>query len=169
MGGGSTEFVYGRDEVQYAVSINIGSVRITEDVVSSRPAVLEEIEGAGVWLARRLEPLEIPEGEATVVGVSGTFTALGAIDLGLERYDREAVHQHQMSLEGLRAVTQQLARMSVDETAAIPSLPASRAEVLLGGALVATAALEAVGGDSVIISETDLLDGLLMAALGGGN
>ncbi len=169
VGGGSTEFVYGRGKVQYALSINIGSVRITEDVVPSRPALLGELEDAAVWLARRLEPLEIPEGEATVVGVAGTFTALGAIDLGLERYDREVVHQHRMSLESLRAVTQHLARMSVGETAAIPSLPPSRAEVLLGGALVATAALTAVGGDSVTISETDLLDGLLAAVLGGGN
>jgi exopolyphosphatase/guanosine-5'-triphosphate,3'-diphosphate pyrophosphatase len=169
VGGGSTEFVFGRDEVEYAVSIDIGSVRITEAAVPSRPAAPQELEHAGAWLAHRLEALEIPEGEATVVGVAGTFTALGAIDLGLERYDREIVHQHRMSLGGLRSVTQQLSRMTVGETAAIPSLPASRAEVLFGGALVATAALEAVGGDAVIISETDLLDGLLEAVLNGRN
>ncbi len=169
VGGGSTEFVFGRSEVEYAASIDIGSVRITEEAVPSRPATPQELEQAGVWLAQRLEDLAIPEGETTVVGVAGTFTALGAIDLDLERYDREVVHQHRMSLGELRSVIQQLAGMTLAETAAIPSLPASRAEVLLGGALVATAALEAVGGDSVIISETDLLDGLLEAVLNRGN
>jgi exopolyphosphatase/guanosine-5'-triphosphate,3'-diphosphate pyrophosphatase len=161
VGGGSTEFVFGSDSVDYAVSLNMGSVRITEDVIASRPATSEELEAARGWLEEKLSALQLPSTPAAVVGVAGTFTALAAIDLKLKTYNRDRVHGHVMPLERIGRIASRLARLSVPQTAEIPSLPASRAEVLLGGALVALASVIATGASEVVISEHDLLDGLL--------
>jgi exopolyphosphatase/guanosine-5'-triphosphate,3'-diphosphate pyrophosphatase len=161
VGGGSTEFVFGSDSVDYAVSINVGSVRITEDVIASRPATSGELEAARGWLEEKLTALQLPSTPAAVVGVAGTFTALAAIDLKLKTYDRDRVHRHVMPVERIEQIATRLAHLSVAQTAEIPSLAASRAEVLLGGALVALASVIATGASEVIVSEHDLLDGLL--------
>ncbi len=161
VGGGSTEFVFGSDSVEYAVSLNMGSVRITEDVIASRPATSAELEAARVWLEERLSGLQLPSKAAAVVGVAGTFTALAAIDLKLKTYDRDRVHGHVMPVERIGQIATRLAGLSVAQTAEIPGLAASRAEVLLGGALVALASVSATGASEVIVSEHDLLDGLL--------
>ena len=168
VGGGSTEFVFGTNSVEYAVSLDMGSVRITEDVLGSRPAKEAELEEARAWLSDRLGALRLPPAPATVVGVAGTYTALAAIDLKLKKYDRSRVHGHILSVKRLVQVSTLLARLSVEETAKIPSLPASRAEVLLGGALVALASVIATGASEVVVSEHDLLDGLLQQVASRG-
>jgi len=59
-----------------------------------------------------------------------------------------------------------LAGMTVEETAAIPSMDPARAEVILGGAVVAEAALRRSGRNEIVVSETDILDGIALS-LGG--
>ncbi|MEN8115122.1 MAG: exopolyphosphatase, partial [Actinomycetota bacterium] len=65
----------------------------------------------------------------------------------------------------LAALIEGLAAMTGEETAAIPSLDPKRAPVILGGAIVAEAALRAVHLESVIVSEHDLLDGVALSLL----
>jgi exopolyphosphatase/pppGpp-phosphohydrolase len=55
--------------------------------------------------------------------------------------------------------------MSVEETSGIPSLDPKRAPVILGGALVAEAVMDALGADQATISEQDSLDGVAMELL----
>jgi exopolyphosphatase/guanosine-5'-triphosphate,3'-diphosphate pyrophosphatase len=55
--------------------------------------------------------------------------------------------------------------MTVEETAAIPSLDPRRAPVILGGALVAEAVMDTLGVDQATISEHDTLDGVAMESL----
>jgi exopolyphosphatase/guanosine-5'-triphosphate,3'-diphosphate pyrophosphatase len=159
VGGGSTEFVLGRSSPQYAISVDMGSVRLTERVIPERPSVrvAEAMEEA----MRAFGVVDLPERPGVVVGVAGTFTALAAIDLDLATYDRSVVHHHAVTTASLDRIIDSLAAMTIAETEAIPSLEAARAPVLLGGAIVVRAALEVAGADSVVVSEHDLLDGLM--------
>lgn len=163
VGGGSTEFVLGRRTVEYAISVDMGSVRLTERVIPERPS--RRVGEAMAEALRVMEAVRLPERPGVVVGVAGTFTALAAIEMGLEVYDPEVVHHHCLTVAGLDRVIALLAGMTVEETAAIPSLEPARAPVLLGGAIVVRAALETAGVPSVIVSETDLLDGLIAPLL----
>jgi exopolyphosphatase/guanosine-5'-triphosphate,3'-diphosphate pyrophosphatase len=51
--------------------------------------------------------------------------------------------------------------MSLEETAGIPGLDPARAPVMLGGAIVAEGAMQAVGAGEVAVSRFDLLDGVI--------
>ncbi len=163
-GGGSTEFVLGDAEPGYISSVDIGSVRLTERRLPDHPARREQV-AAAVDEARRLfAPTVLPRSPGCVVGVGGTYTALAAIALDLPAYDRDVVHRTELSQTTLDALVDTLAVLTVEETAAIPSLDPARAPVLLGGAVVAAEALRHVGASRLMISESDILDGLALEA-----
>ena len=159
VGGGSTEFVLGGDSPEYAVSVDVGSVRLTERVIPDRPA--RNVEQALEAALGLMAPVDLVRAPSSVVGVAGTFTALAAIDLELDEYDRSVVHHHELTVDAMERIVDHLAGLTVEETAAIPSLEAARAPMLLGGAVVVLAALRIAGTGSAIVSEHDLLDGLM--------
>jgi exopolyphosphatase/guanosine-5'-triphosphate,3'-diphosphate pyrophosphatase len=155
IGGGSTELVTTDAEV----SVEIGSVRLTERALPHRPAPPEELVAARRLAGEMLAGVSLPP-PGTVVGVAGTWTSLAAMDLDLPAYDRERVHGHRISCEHLGDLVERLASLTVAETESIPSLDPARAPVILGGAVVAEAVTGALAAAEVIISECDTLDGV---------
>jgi exopolyphosphatase/guanosine-5'-triphosphate,3'-diphosphate pyrophosphatase len=161
-GGGSTEFVLGAVVPDYSVSLDIGSVRLTERLLPERPASPDRVTAAAAEVAEIFGLVRLPAAPARVIGVAGTFTSLAAILLGLETYDRQAVHGSILTMEDLDRLVDRLAGLTVEETAAIPSLEPKRAPVLLGGAIVAREAVRVSGLGSATVSEADLLDGIVL-------
>ena len=159
IGGGSTEFV----TVDGEVSVDIGSVRLTERVIPTRPAPSTELEAARSMVAGLFSDVDLETG--TLIGVAGTWTSVAAIAQGLPAYIRDRVHGYRMSRKSLAATIESLASMTLAETAAIPALDPKRASVILGGALVAEGVLDILGMDEVMISEHDSLDGVAMDLL----
>ena len=159
IGGGSTEFV----TVEGEVSVDIGSVRLTERAIPTRPAPSTELEAARSVVAGLFSDVDLETG--TLIGVAGTWTSVAAIAQGLPAYMRDRVHGHRMSRESLAATVDSLASMTLAETAAIPALDPKRAPVILGGALVGEGVMDVLGIDEVMISEHDSLDGVAMRLL----
>jgi exopolyphosphatase/guanosine-5'-triphosphate,3'-diphosphate pyrophosphatase len=149
IGGGSTELVLDG----FNTSLAIGSVRFTErhgeDVDAS-------VEGT-----RALLPELAP---ADAVGVAATITSLAALDLGLEEYDRARVHGHVLTRGGARAQLERLAALPLEERRRVPALDPERAPVIVAGAAILVAILEAYELDEIRVSERDLLDGAALAA-----
>jgi exopolyphosphatase/guanosine-5'-triphosphate,3'-diphosphate pyrophosphatase len=58
-----------------------------------------------------------------------------------------------------------LAALTVDETAALPTLRPKRAPVILGGALIAEAVMGLCGVEVARVSVHDILDGVAMQLL----
>ncbi len=156
IGGGSTELV----TESSGVSIDIGSVRLTERVILDRPPSSKELAAARALMTTLLEDVMLPAGR--LIGVAGTWTSLAAIAQRLPAYNGELVHGYRMSRKALDRVVEDLARLTLDETAAIPSLDPKRAPVILGGSLVAEGVMTVLGFDEVLISEHDTLDGVAM-------
>ncbi|HVR77239.1 MAG TPA: exopolyphosphatase [Acidimicrobiia bacterium] len=159
IGGGSTEFV----TADTAVSIDIGSVRLTERSIPSRPAPAGELDAARDLVARLFETVDLEA--MTLIGVAGTWTSLAAIALELPEYSRDLVDGYRMQKETLTAVTESLSGKSVEETATIPSLDPKRAPVILAGSLVAEGVMNVLGAERVLVSEHDSLDGAAMELL----
>jgi len=153
IGGGSTEFV----TADGATSIDIGSVRLTDRILTERPARSEDLEKAQDHVRALFREVTV---SGNLVGVAGTWTSLAAIDLDLRSYDRFVIHHHRMTRSALSRITVELAGMSVEETAAIPSLDPARAPVILAGAVVAGCVMDTVSAETTLISEHDTLDGL---------
>lgn len=163
-GGGSTEFVLGDDRPVYTVSTRMGSVRLTDRCLPDHPASGSQVERAREEARRAFAEVDMPAKVGTVVGVGGTFTALAAIAMGLEKYVPEQVHRSAVTPAELDDLVARLAGMTVEDTAAIPSLDPDRAPVLLGGAIVAREALRRVGDRRAVVSENDILAGVALHA-----
>lgn len=159
IGGGSTEFVTA-DEV---LSIDMGSVRLTDRLLPDRPAEPRALEDARARVRRMFDGME-PDHE--LVGVAGTWTSLAAIHLELGEYLSDRVHHHRIDREGIDRLTSRLAGLTLEETETISALDPARAPVILAGAVIAGCVMDAVGSNTVLISERDTLDGLARRLLG---
>jgi exopolyphosphatase/guanosine-5'-triphosphate,3'-diphosphate pyrophosphatase len=170
IGGGSTELVLGTERPDVAVSVDTGSVRITERVAPADPPTEEDVRAMAALAAEALGRAEgvVPPGRAaTLVGVAGTTTTVQAVALGLPFYDPEAIHRTVLPRAEAERVAGELARMTVTERAALPVMAAGREDVIVAGALILLEILRRWGFEACVVSERDLLDGLVIEMLAG--
>ncbi|GAA2961171.1 MULTISPECIES: Ppx/GppA phosphatase family protein [Streptomyces] len=168
IGGGSTEFVVGDDEVRAARSVDIGCVRMTErhlvrDGAVVDPPTPERVDAIRADIAAALDLAEetVPLADAaTLVGLAGTVTTVAAVALGLKEYDGAAIHHSRISLEQVREIAERLCASTHAERAAIPAIHPGRVDVIASGALVLLAVMERTGAREVVVSEHDILDGI---------
>jgi exopolyphosphatase/guanosine-5'-triphosphate,3'-diphosphate pyrophosphatase len=171
IGGGSTEFVFGRTPgvVEHASSTQMGSVRLTERVQPSDPPREDDLRRFGELIAPQLAEAEVAvpvrEGR-TLVAVAGTATTLQACALGLARYDPDLIHRSTLTLADAERALHDLAAMTNEERAAIPVMPAGRGDVIVAGASILVHAMRRFGFEEALVSETDILDGLALELLG---
>lgn len=160
IGGGSTEFVYGVDAPSYAVSVDMGSVRLTDRCFDRRPPSDDQLRRASSEVDAAFAPVVSCGDPGTAIAVGGTFTSLSAIALGLDSYDGEVVHGSTLDLSVVSSLVEWLSKLSVAETALIPSLDPARARVILGGSIVAERSLVRCGISVVTVSDRGILYGL---------
>jgi exopolyphosphatase/guanosine-5'-triphosphate,3'-diphosphate pyrophosphatase len=167
VGGGSTEIAFGGENVDAAASVPVGSVRLTERFVRHDPPSPNELASVRAEVRRALEhaPMALAREAATVVAVAGTATTVQGIALGLDRWDPEATHRTWLSLADASRVAEVLAGMTTAERAAIPVMPPGREDVIAVGAVVLSEIMAVLRVDRVLVSETDILDGLALEAL----
>ena len=168
IGGGSTEFVLGSERPSAAMSTQMGSVRLTERFVRSDPPEASELDRMRAAVGELLDDVEraIPaRDDLTFVAVAGTSTTVQAVALGLDFYDPERIHRTRLSRADAARVSSRLAGITTDERAALPVMAPGRADVIVAGSVILVAVMERFGFGEAIVSETDILDGLVLEML----
>jgi exopolyphosphatase/guanosine-5'-triphosphate,3'-diphosphate pyrophosphatase len=168
IGGGSTEFVLGADDVQAARSVDVGCVRLTERHLHDDPPSAEQIAAATADVDAAIDAASgsVPFGAArTLVGLAGSVTTVTAIALGLTAYDPERIHHARISADDVSAVARMLLSSTRQQRAAIPVMHPGRVDVIGAGALVLDTIVRRCGFDSVVASEHDILDGIAYSAV----
>lgn len=166
IGGGSTEVVLGTTEVEAACSVDVGCVRLTERHLHGDPPTAAEVAAARADVDAALDRVAAivkAETARTAVGLAGSVTTVAAIVLGLASYLPERIHLSRLPAAAVRDVTERLLRMTRAERAALPVMHPGRIDVIGGGALVLLAAVERFGWDEVLVSESDILDGIALS------
>ncbi|WP_432484205.1 Ppx/GppA phosphatase family protein [Kineococcus esterisolvens] len=171
LGGGSTEFVLGEREPEAAVSVDVGSVRLTERHVRSDPPAEHEVAAVRADVDAALDAVgrQVPLARTrTLVGVAGTITTITAAALDLRAYEPGVLHGARLPVAGVRAACDRLLRAPRAERAAMPFLHPGRVDVIAAGALVWRTVLERLAGvagvQEVVTSEHDILDGTAFSA-----
>ena len=169
IGGGSTEFAYGLDTCQKAISTDMGCVRMTEQYIHSDPSLPEELVAALSIVELHLDDVvaAIPEAPAakTFVGLAGTVSAAAAIEQGLHEYDRDRIHHFVLTKDAAEDVFRTLATENRDERLDNPGMEEGRVDVIVGGLTILVRIMRQFGFDSCLVSEADILDGLAMSQL----
>lgn len=168
LGGGSTEFVM----EQGARSTQMGCVRVTERFMRTDPPTEEETEAARSYIRERIaeaaEAVSFAQAR-TFVGCAGTFTTLSALAQGLDTYDPERIHMSEVPFDRMREVTADLRARTAKQRLEYGPMHPGRADVIGSGSTVVEELTDAfereAGASSFIISEKDILDGIVAGLL----
>jgi exopolyphosphatase/guanosine-5'-triphosphate,3'-diphosphate pyrophosphatase len=174
IGGGSTELIRGHgDRMESAVSLDIGSVRLTERHLADDPPTPEQVEAAGadadaafdrVFGAARVDLASV----GSVIGVAGSITTIAAQVLRRAGGDPRGIHHARLPIGDVVDTCTALVAASVEERRAMPYLPDKRADVIGGGAVILERLLHRLAPtlrlDRLVVSEHDILDGLAWSA-----
>lgn len=172
IGGGSTEFAFGSDRCEGVLSADVGCVRLTEQFIQSDPPRPEELHACLSVVEAHLEDvlIAIPGVRETAcfIGVAGTVTSAAAVELGLDPYDPARIHHFELTRAATEDVFRTLATEDRDQRISNPGLHPDRADVIVAGMCVLVKIMRFFGFDRCLVSETDLLDGLVRSLLRGG-
>ena len=168
IGGGSTELIVGSavGTMTSAVSLDIGSVRMTERFLKTGPPDPEAVTAATRYIDDLLDRSGIDfSAIRTWIGVAGTATTLAGMHLGLPQYDRARVHGLLIPTGNVAALLEQLRSLTVEQIRALPAMPPGRADVITGGTLIASRVGARTPAAGMVVSETDILDGIALELL----
>jgi exopolyphosphatase/guanosine-5'-triphosphate,3'-diphosphate pyrophosphatase len=174
IGGGSTEWILCKGaEVLRSGTVAVGVVKLLERHLHADPpsrdelsALEAEAEAVCRLVGSRLEGL-LTNG-AVLIGTAGTATTLASIDLALEAYDPEKVHEHEIPLGRLREIARRLIALPLDKRRGLRGLEPARADVIVPGAVLTVKCLEVMGFDNLVVSDQGLLEGVLLELWGEG-
>ena len=138
LGGGSTELVLGVDEPSAAISLDTGSVRITERFLAggvtpeAETAARAEVRGL-LDEAERVVDLSAP---GRLVGLAGTITTVTAHALDLQAFDPQALNGAELSPQAVLASCEAIIHSTPEQRASWGYLAPGRRDVIAAGALV---------------------------------
>ncbi len=172
LGGGSTELVLGTDAPEAALSMDVGSVRMTERHLHTDPPTQDEVAAATADVRAALDAAAavVPLGRTvTLVGLAGSITTITAHALRLPAYQREHIDGSRLPVDDVLAACDDLLHRTRAQRSELPYLHPGRVDVIGAGALVwrevvrrVRDEVEAAGGalTHVVTSEHDILDGI---------
>jgi exopolyphosphatase/guanosine-5'-triphosphate,3'-diphosphate pyrophosphatase len=163
IGGGSTEFVLGAAAVQAARSVDIGCVRLTERHLIDDPPTSAQVAAAEADIEAALELVRevVPVEQArTPVGLAGSVTTVAALALGLPQYDAMQLHLSRLAADDVRRISRDLLAMTRAERGRLPVMHPGRVDVIGAGALILRVMVDRFAWPEVLVSESDILDGI---------
>ncbi len=169
IGGGSTEFAVGSSRMEGGISTDMGSVRFTEKYVESDPPRPEELVACLSVAETHLDDVarEVPMAMAArqLVGLAGTVSTAAAVEIGLAEYDRDQIHHFRLTREAVEDVYRTLVTESREDRKFNPGLDEGRVDTIVGGMCILTRIVRYFGAEDILVSEADILDGLVLSQM----
>ncbi len=170
IGGGSTEILLAEQgDVLAARSFKLGAIRLSRRFFRTdgvHPGAVDAcrrfVDAMVTPLAREVDRL----GFEVAVGSSGTIEAIASMVQASAQPSRtpRTVDNATFSAADARAVVKRLAGLTVEQRRDVPGLEASRADIILAGAIIAEQAMATFGIDELIVSGYALREGALLDA-----
>ncbi|AEX38737.1 Ppx/GppA phosphatase family [Corynebacterium pseudotuberculosis 3/99-5] len=172
IGGGSLEMSTGENEnPDAAFSLDLGAARLTHDWFDTDPPEHRKINLLRDFIdAELVESAKILRtyGEARLaVGTSKTFRTLGRLT-GASPSPAGLFIKRELSAPGLRQLIAFISRMTAADRAELEGVSANRSQQIVAGALVAEAAMRALGIEHLEICPWALREGVILRRMEQG-
>ena len=165
IGGASTELMVGTETLDFAVSIPFGAVNLTEAELHRDPPRPEELTNAISLVSDAIDDVAhnypLIGQIDRVVGVAGTIVTVAAVEVGQKTFDPSALHKLKLSREAVEDVFRTLATERLSDRVFNPGLPRDRADIIVGGCCVLVAVMRRLQISEIVVSQYNLLDGLI--------
>jgi len=174
IGGGSTELVLvdssgPSPKINDWLSAPWGVVSLSEHVpdahrgnadqrAASYAAMRACVAEAFAPLAERLPTIM---GNERLLGTSGTVTTLASVHLDLPKYDRQLIDGLIVPTDSMRAISQRLSLMTLDERRALPSVGVERADLVVAGCAILEGILDIWPAARLGIADRGIREGIL--------
>ncbi len=172
VGGGSTEFAIGTTwaGLDHVFSAETGAARVTDAFLLSDPPRADELSSALSVIELHIADVkrELPgladalSSSGLIIGLGGTVSTMAAIELGLIHHDPGAINQFELTRVAAEDVFRTLATEAAADRRHNPGLPEDRVDLIVGGACVVVETMRQLDIDAIVVSESDLLDGVAL-------
>ncbi len=161
LGGASTEVAVRLSErTVYSHSLNVGAVVLKDKFGTDKSAL-------AAYIAQKTQEYGNIPPASRRFAVGGTACSLAACALGLTEYSSVLVHGSRLTAAAVLSIAEETAAMPPEQVAARYPVDARRAEILSVGARLMHGVMQKAGADSVVVSESDNLEGFALM-LGSG-
>jgi exopolyphosphatase/guanosine-5'-triphosphate,3'-diphosphate pyrophosphatase len=170
IGGGSTEVLLAEGPDVLAVrSFKLGAIRLTRRFFRTDRVHPGAVDACRRYIDAMLAPLarEVERvGFEVAVGSSGTIEAVAAMIHAADRDQRQprTLDNATFTYGDTHALVRRLAGLSVAKRRTVPGLEASRADIILAGAIIVEQAMSTFGIDEMTVSGYALREGALLDA-----
>lgn len=169
IGGGSTEFIRAEPGAKLQmVSLQIGSVRLTERVIHHDPPTAREAANLRIAIDEELQTLGWELKPDVMVGIAGTVTTACTVALELETYDPDRVHGYRLSRKEVERVLGLFGSLPLEERRKLKGLEPARADVIFAGTAILERVMSECEADYIMVSDQGVRWGLIWRELAAG-
>ncbi len=176
IGGGSTELIWvkirgnGMPEIIDWMSIPFGVVNLsekygTQETISTDKyaEMRQNIMATITSFEQKNDMVEmVAQGKVQLLGTSGTITTLTAMHLELETYDRSRVDGASVKSSKIRKLCKTLSVLNYDERAALKSIGADRADLVVAGCAILESIMDAWPVEDIMVADRGIREGMLL-------
>ena len=162
IGGRSTEFIYDSDMRIVSKSINIGVVTLSELFFNNLPPSEEKVLSAIEYIKNNLFQSNIFNGRI-LIGVAGTFTSLASIFLEQTQFNEQEIHLTELKNMDVFDIYEELLHLNEPQIITkYKGLDPKRAKTIQAGILLAKEIISKYNVNSIKVSNSDILEGLIL-------
>jgi exopolyphosphatase / guanosine-5'-triphosphate,3'-diphosphate pyrophosphatase len=164
IGGGSTEISVGTPSaITDHISLNVGSVRLTERFFKHDPPGPDEIARARSFIREHLHNAErFVHPDLRWIGVAGTATSIAALMQGKKEITIADLTNRLVRRIDVDRVFMKIVAMPARAIRSLSDVMEGRADVITAGTLILQEAMETFGCDRLTVSERGLRYGLVL-------
>ena len=174
LGGGSTEFVWVSNGERKSVSIELGAVILTEDYLIADPPkdaeIFHLIRHIEDTFKARLDPLKVRgKGEFSIIGTGGTTVTLAAMIHGIaeDDFNETEISGLKIGRKDVGLLFEKMKGMTGAERLNLKGLEIGREDTIVAGSLMVTKIMDYFEKGEIIVSYSDLLEGILLNYMEG--
>ncbi len=173
LGGGSTEFIWINNKMRKPISLELGAVILTEDYLIADPPkngeIYQLINHIENTFKTRLDSLkETGKRKFSIVGTGGTLVNLAAMVHGIRVRDyNEKINGLVIMKNEVGLLFEKMKGMPRAERLNLKGLESGREDIILAGTLMVIKIMDYFEKNEILISYSDLLEGVLLNYMEG--
>ncbi len=168
LGGGSMEVAaFVRRRFQAGITLPLGALRVGDAFLRHDPPRSDEVAALREHVRATLGTVDVTDlaRAESLVGTGGTIRALAKAARGRGPVAVNRLHGYQLRRRDVATLVDKLQRLPADRRASVPGISSTRAESVLGGALVIDVLMELSGAENILVSGYGVRQGVIIDQL----
>ncbi len=173
LGGSTTEIILKRGEDKEVYSFPVGAFVLKEQYLKNDPPLDEEINKLKQYvnsiISDNVASCKKRGNDTLLIGSGGTVTSLAAMAMGIdeEEVSPDRINGAILKRDMVKSICRSIRPMHISERLRLKGIDKGRAEVILSGVIAVISIMEFFSADSLTVSYSDILEGLIISYLKG--